>query len=280
MELMQSNAVRMATYGIVIGIPQLTLTLSANIETATKSDYRREFRSAMHAIRKKYVYNHVHDATSLQTILTELAGANGVRALRDAPTPKAGTAHSVANSVSFLNSMMLNSDTDSEYTVLAYGASSDSNSSKEQRKSRKHKHKKPKKAKAREKKKKRRPRTMSQRRTRAPIARNTTARSHIELNQTNTCGTKNLRGTASSRSAMSSRSISSHASNFQQNWVGMRRRTIRAANDGARGHQRKERTRRTNGEVKLKNYSSPNSNPQCIMHLSYFPNPMTPPATT
>ena len=38
MELMQLNAARMATYGIVIGIPQLTLTLLAN-ETATKSDY-------------------------------------------------------------------------------------------------------------------------------------------------------------------------------------------------------------------------------------------------
>ena len=31
MELMQSNTARMATYGIVIGIPQLTLTLLANI---------------------------------------------------------------------------------------------------------------------------------------------------------------------------------------------------------------------------------------------------------
>ncbi len=39
MELMQLNAARMATYGIVIGIPQLMLTLLANIETATKSDY-------------------------------------------------------------------------------------------------------------------------------------------------------------------------------------------------------------------------------------------------
>jgi hypothetical protein len=38
-ELMQSNVARMATYGIVIGIPQLTLTLLANIKTATKSDY-------------------------------------------------------------------------------------------------------------------------------------------------------------------------------------------------------------------------------------------------
>jgi hypothetical protein len=126
----------------------------ANIETATKSDYGREFRSAMHAIRKKYAYYHVHDATLLQTILTELAGADGVRALRDAPAPNAGTAHSVANSVAFLNSMMLNSDTDSEYTKSAYGASSDRGSSEEQLKSREHEHKKPKKAKAREKKKK------------------------------------------------------------------------------------------------------------------------------
>ena len=82
MELMQSNAAQMATYGIVIGIPQLMFTLLANIETATKSDYGREFCSAMHAIRKKYTYNHVHDATSLQTILMELAGADGVRALK------------------------------------------------------------------------------------------------------------------------------------------------------------------------------------------------------
>jgi hypothetical protein len=43
MELMQSNTARMIMYGIVIGIPQLTLTLLANIETATKSDYGRKF---------------------------------------------------------------------------------------------------------------------------------------------------------------------------------------------------------------------------------------------
>jgi len=144
----------MATYGIVIGIPQLTLTLLANIKTATKSDYGREFRSAIHAILKKYAYNHVHDATSLQTILTELTGADGVRALRDAPAPNTGTAHSVAKSVSFLNSMMLNSDADSEYTESAYGASSDSGSSEEKRKSHEREHKKTKKATAREKKKK------------------------------------------------------------------------------------------------------------------------------
>ncbi len=53
MELTQSNVAQMATYGIIIGIPQLTLTLLANIKTATKSDYGHEFHLAMHAICKK-----------------------------------------------------------------------------------------------------------------------------------------------------------------------------------------------------------------------------------
>ncbi len=43
MELMQLNAARMATYGIAISIPQLTLTLIANIENATKAKYGRNF---------------------------------------------------------------------------------------------------------------------------------------------------------------------------------------------------------------------------------------------
>ena len=153
MELMQSNVAQMATYGIVIGIPQLVLTLLANIETATKSDYGRGFQSTMHAICKKYTYNHVHDAMLLQTILTELAGANGVRALKDAPAPNAGTVHSVANSVSFLNSTM-NINSESDYTKSAYGASSDSSSSEERHKSRECKNKKAKKSKSCGKKKK------------------------------------------------------------------------------------------------------------------------------
>ncbi len=205
MEMMQSNAARMATNGIVIGIPQLTLTLLANIETATKSDYGCKFCSAMHAIRKKYAYNHVHDATSLQTIQTELAGADGVRALKDAPAPNAMTGRSVANSISFLNTMMNNNTTTSKYTESAYGASSDSGSSEEQRKSRKRKHKKTKMSKSRKKKKKEKDKEKKQRRTHAPTARNTTARSPIASNRTNACGTRNKRDTASSQSAMSSK---------------------------------------------------------------------------
>jgi hypothetical protein len=96
MELMQLNVVQMATYGIVIGIPQLMLMLLANIKTATKSNYGCEFCLAMHAILKIYMYNHMHDATLLQIILKELAGANSVRVLKDPPAPGTGTAHLVA----------------------------------------------------------------------------------------------------------------------------------------------------------------------------------------
>jgi hypothetical protein len=141
MELMQSNAAQMATYDIVIGIPQLTLTLLANIKTATKSDYGREFCSAMHAIRKKYTYNHMHEATLLQFILKELAGANGVCVLKDAPAPSTGNAHLVAESVSYLQTMM-GEDTDSTHTKLVYGVSFNSDSSEEERKPRACKRKK------------------------------------------------------------------------------------------------------------------------------------------
>jgi hypothetical protein len=43
MELMQSNMSRMTTYGIGISIPQLTLTLIANIKNATKAEYGCKF---------------------------------------------------------------------------------------------------------------------------------------------------------------------------------------------------------------------------------------------
>jgi hypothetical protein len=114
----------------------------------------------MHAICKKYTYNHVHDVTLLQTILTELAGADRVRALKDVPAPNAGTAHSVADSVSFLNTIM-NGDTNSEYTKSAYGASSDSGSSEEWCKYCKREHKKTKKPKSCRKRRKQRTRTTS-----------------------------------------------------------------------------------------------------------------------
>ncbi len=140
-ELMQSNMAQMATYNIVVGIPQLTLMLLAIIKTATKSNYGREFCSAMQAIRKKYTYNHVQDTTLLQVILKELVGTNGIRVLSDPPAPGIGTMHLVAESVSYLQAMM-GEDTDSVYTKSEYNVSSNSNLSEEERKPHPHKCKK------------------------------------------------------------------------------------------------------------------------------------------
>jgi hypothetical protein len=84
---------------------------------------------------QKYTYNHVRNATSLQDILKELAGADGVCKLKDTPAPGTGTAHSVADSVSYLQAMM-DADMDTDYSESAYAATSDSDTSKETRKPR------------------------------------------------------------------------------------------------------------------------------------------------
>ena len=156
------------------------------------------FNLPWHAICKKYTYNHVHDATLLQTIPTELAGADRVRALKDAPAPNAGTAHSVANSVTSLNSSMMNINrtqtTPNQHTVLAQTAfhprrgASHTNA----------RTRKPRSQSLAEKRRKRRTRMMSQRRIHALIARNTTARSPIMSSRTNACETRNIRDTTSS----------------------------------------------------------------------------------
>ncbi len=200
-------------YGIVIGIPQLTLMLLANIETATKSNYGCEFRSAMHAIRKKYTYNHVHDATLLQFILKELAGTDGVRVLKDAPALGTGTAHLVAESVSYLQAMM-GEDANSTYTELAYGVSSDSDSSEDERKPCAHKRKKSQSSKSRGGRgKQKKEKDDKPKKNTCPTAKSSIARSPIELNRTSACGTRSTRATASNLSATSLKWHSNHATN-------------------------------------------------------------------
>jgi hypothetical protein len=197
----------MAPYGIVIDIPhpQLTLTLLANIKTATKSDYGCEFCSAMHAIRKKYMYNHMHDTTLLQIILKERTGANSIRVLKDAPAPGTGTVHLVAESVSYLQAMM-GEDTDSMYTELAYNVSSNSNLSGEERKPCACEYKKSQRSNLQgTAENRRRTRTTSQRRIRASTARSSIARSPFKLNWTSACGTRNTRANALNQSATSSK---------------------------------------------------------------------------
>jgi hypothetical protein len=62
--------------------------------------------------------------------MKELAGADRVRELKDAPAPGTGTAHSVADSVSYLSAMK-DADMDTNYSESAYAATSDSKTFKE-----------------------------------------------------------------------------------------------------------------------------------------------------
>ena len=92
MEGMQALTERMKTYGIDVSTPQVVLTLMANIEIAAHEDFGQEFRSALQNILTKYTYSHTHDNVLLRDILQELAKAELVRTLKDAPAPGANNA--------------------------------------------------------------------------------------------------------------------------------------------------------------------------------------------
>jgi hypothetical protein len=102
MAQLKAMATRLKPFGITPAKPELTLILLANIHHAKEQDWGQEFRAAMAAIRKKYSYDHVHDATSMAFILKELAGANELRAMKLAPAPNTSKANAVGKYRSIL----------------------------------------------------------------------------------------------------------------------------------------------------------------------------------
>ncbi len=109
--------------------------------------------------------------------MKELAGADGVRELKDTPAPGTGTAHSVADLVSFLSAMM-DADTDTDYLESACAAMSDSKSYKETCKQVDASGTNPNHVTA-DARRTRKVQQSSRRRTPAPIARNSTASNPI-----------------------------------------------------------------------------------------------------
>ena len=127
----------MSAYGIEVGTPSIALMILANNETATKLEYGQEFQSAMQSICTKYAYSYKHDNKLLNVIMTELAKADSVRTLKDAPAPGTTTANSVADTIEKLKTMtgdVLRERYDKENTMLdydtAYSATTDSSSTK------------------------------------------------------------------------------------------------------------------------------------------------------
>ena len=85
---LKEEATKIKQFGLSINKPELTIVLIANINRAAKSGrWGTEFRTTMSKIKKDYPYNHIHDATSMGTILSECADADAARNLRDAPAP-------------------------------------------------------------------------------------------------------------------------------------------------------------------------------------------------
>ncbi len=102
MAQLKAMATRLKPFGINPAKPELTVILLANIHHAKEQDWGQEFRAAMAAIRKKYTYDHVHDAKSLAFILKELAGADELQAMKLAPEPNTSKANAVGKYRSIL----------------------------------------------------------------------------------------------------------------------------------------------------------------------------------
>ena len=62
------------------------LVVFANIDSDVTHNYGRKFRPTMDAIRKLFVHQYVHIATSLKAITKELGSADGVCNMKQAPS--------------------------------------------------------------------------------------------------------------------------------------------------------------------------------------------------
>ena len=126
----------LAAHGTPLTPAQIVLIVMANIEHAEKHPYGRDFRPALQKIRASYPCSYDHDEDSLKAVLAELATADAVRSLREAPAPE--QAHEKqANEISFVGYEDEESDDDdSTYHESAYAASSSDESTIKSRRSR------------------------------------------------------------------------------------------------------------------------------------------------
>ena len=80
----------------------------------------------MQVIRTKYNYDYEHDEASLADILLQLAAADSIHNMKEAPELEVGAAHAVQDQLTLLQQMMQQEHND--YEEEAMGVKSDSDS--------------------------------------------------------------------------------------------------------------------------------------------------------
>eukprot|EP00956_Cyclotella_meneghiniana_P028879 scaffold68484_cov41-Cyclotella_meneghiniana.AAC.1 len=147
-EALRAKTARLSTYGVNMDDTQIALIILANIEVAATQEYGSEFKTALQTIRPRYNYSHVHTAASIAAIITELAAADAVRQLKDAPAPSKRFANAVADQYSTFAQLLQGAatfiDTDDDEGTAA-AASDDERSASSSRRGRKKDKKKDKK---------------------------------------------------------------------------------------------------------------------------------------
>ena len=96
---LKAKASQLTTYGLTMPFTFIAINIFANLEKAAAEPWGKDLADANKTLRRRYKYDYVHDETSIATIMTELAGADGVRNLSAATPIELGRAHAVSNSI-------------------------------------------------------------------------------------------------------------------------------------------------------------------------------------
>jgi hypothetical protein len=94
--VLRAKVARLATYSISVPESMITTVILAEANDVACKPWGREIETAVVKLRRTHVYNHVHNATLVAAILQELAGADAVRSMMEAPVPDEPTNRAAA----------------------------------------------------------------------------------------------------------------------------------------------------------------------------------------
>jgi hypothetical protein len=112
--VLRARMARLATYGITVPESMIATIILAEVDDAAREPWGREIETAVAKIRRTYPYNHAHNAASVAAILKELAAADAVRNMMEAPAPDEPTnrAAAVDDVMSHVQRLVFDSDTE------------------------------------------------------------------------------------------------------------------------------------------------------------------------